>query len=91
MIYNFLKFLHRHRRYREVSNLIIGIITAESQKRLDKTLSDAYTKARAQGAKEEDLKAFNQKLVDDANAFLAKENGIRVRQWTDSILDAEEK
>ena len=89
MIYDLLKFLHRRRRYREVSNLLIGILTTESQKRLDKTLSDAYTKARAQGAKEEDIKGFNQKLVDDANAFLAKENGVRIRDWTNAILDAE--
>jgi len=91
MIYELLRHLHRARRYREISNLIAGSVTATSLERVEKTLQDAYLKSVAQGANPEDLKSFNQQLIDQVNELLAKENGVRVRQWTEAILEAEER
>lgn len=91
MIYELLRGWHRAQRYREISNRIVGIITKESQERVDKTLIDAYTKATAQGADPEEIKKFDQNLIDKVNSVLSKENAIRVRQWTEAIIEEEEK
>jgi len=91
VIYELLRHLNRARRYREISALVTGVITHESQQRVEKTLQDAYQKAIAQGAKPEDAKGFNQGLIDSINELLAAENGKRVRQWTMSILEEEER
>jgi hypothetical protein len=91
VIYELLAFLHRRRRYQIVSELLIPIITKETQARLDKTLTDAYEKSLAQGASPEEARGFSQDLVNKVNELLARENGLRVRQWTEAILDMEEK
>jgi hypothetical protein len=91
VIYELLRGWHRARRYREISDLIVGIITKESQERVDKTLMDAYAKATAQGADPEKIKEFNQSLIDKVNAHLAMENAVRVREWTEAILAEEER
>lgn len=91
MIYDLLRSYHRARRYRQVSALITQAITHESLERVDKTLIDAYSKATAQGAAPEDIKKFDQGLIDKVNNVLSKENAIRVRQWTEAILEEEEK
>lgn len=91
MIYELLRGWHRAKRYREISDRIAEIITAESLKRVDKTLMDAYSKATAQGADPEAIKQFNQGLIDKVNQHLAKENAVRVREWTEAILAEEEQ
>ena len=91
MIYELLRAWRRAKRYREISDLIVGIVTKESQDRVDKTLMDAYAKATAQGADPEKITKFNQDLIDKVNQHLAKENAIRVREWTEAILAEEEK
>src|SRR5215475_10002535 len=78
-------------RYRTLSAAIAPAITAESLKRVDKTLVEAYSRATAQGATPEDLKKFDQNLIDKTNEVLSKENGRRVRQWTLAILEAEQR
>jgi hypothetical protein len=91
VIYELLCAWRRAKRYREISDLIVGIVTKESQDRVDKTLMDAYAKATAQGADPEKITKFNQDLIDKVNQHLAKENAIRVREWTEAILAEEEK
>jgi hypothetical protein len=91
VIFEFISYVRRARRYREIANLITGVITHQTQERVEKTLQDAYQKSIAQGATPEDAKAFNQRLIDQINELLAKENGTRIRQWTEAILEAEEK
>jgi hypothetical protein len=91
MIYQFFAFLHRVRRYREISQSILGIITSQSQARVDKTLTDLYEKSIAAGAKPEEARSFTQAKIDEIHEVLAKENAKRVRQWTEAILEAEEK
>jgi 16S rRNA C1402 (ribose-2'-O) methylase RsmI len=91
MIYELLRGYHRAKRYREISNHIVGIITAESQHRVDKTLMDAYAKATAQGADPEEIKKFNQGLIDKVNDHMSRENAVRIRQWTEAILEEEQK
>lgn len=81
----------RAKRYHEISDRIVAIITAESQHRVDKTLMDAYAKATAQGADPENIKKFDQSLIDKVNDHMAKENAVRVRQWTEAILEEEER
>lgn len=94
MMNEFFRILFRAqrlKRYQEISDKIAGIITAESQGRVDKTLMDAYSKATAQGADPEEIKRFNQGLIDKVNDHLSRENAVRVRQWTEAILAEEEK
>ena len=91
MIYEFLSFLHRGRRYREISQLIIPIVTSQSQARVDRTLTDLYEKSIAAGAKPEEAKAFGQQAIDQINEKLAEENAKRIKQWTEAILAEETK
>lgn len=91
MIYDLLRAYHRARRYREVSALITQAMTQESLERVDKTLVDAYSKATAQGAAPEDIKKFDQGLIDKVNNVLSQENAIRIRQWTEAILEQEQR
>jgi hypothetical protein len=91
MLLELLALIRRRRRYQRLSELIAPIITEASQQRVDKTLVDAYSKAVAQGATPEDLKKFNQSMIDKTNEVLAKENGFRIRQWTEAILEEENK
>ena len=91
MIYELLRGWYRAKRYREISDRIVAIITEESQERVDKTLMDAYAKATAQGADPEEVKKFNQGLIDKVNNHLSKENAVRVREWTEAILAEEER
>lgn len=91
MIYEILRSWHRAKRYREVSALITGLLTVESLKRLDKTLMDAYSKATAQGAAPDEIKKFDQTLIDKVNAVLSRENAVRIREWTEAILAEEER
>jgi hypothetical protein len=77
-------------RYRRLSDLIAPIITAESQRRLDATLSDLRAKAVAASQTQQDLQRhFSQAHIDKANELLAAENAWRIRQWTEKILDEE--
>lgn len=76
-------------RYREVSTAIAGALTRAALERVDKTLTDAYSKAVAQGAKPEDMARFNQQLIDKTNELLSRENGVRIRQWTEAIIEQE--
>jgi hypothetical protein len=91
MILDLLAYLRRVRRYREVSNLIMQTITEQSQLRVDKSLSEAYLKAHAAGASEEQMKGFDQKFIDLINEKLSAENAVRIRQWTNAILNEEDK
>jgi hypothetical protein len=75
----------RHCRRRSISRALIPIITSESQRRLDKTLTELYSKATAQGASPEDIKAFAQPAIDKANEFMAKENARRIAEWAEEI------
>lgn len=90
MIYDLFRAYHRAKRYRQVSALITQAITQESLERVDKTLIDAYSKATAQGAAPEDLKKFDQGLIDKVNNILSRENAVRIKQWTEAILSEEE-
>jgi hypothetical protein len=83
--------LLRFWRYREVSRAIAAVITSASLGRVDKTLIDAYSKATAQGASPQDLKRFDQAFIDKINEALSRENALRVRQWTEAILEEESK
>lgn len=91
MLLELLALCRRRRRYQRLSEVIAPTITAASQQRVDKTLTDAYSKATAQGATPEDLKAFNQTVINKANEVLAKENAVRIRQWTEAIIEEENK
>jgi hypothetical protein len=91
MLLELLTLYQRRRRYRRLSEIIAPVITEASQQRVDKTLTDAYSKATAQGASPEDIKNFNQTVINKANEVLAKENALRIRQWTEAILDEEQK
>ena len=91
MIYDILRILHRRRGYREVSALIIQELTKRSQERMDRTLTEAYEQGLAQGVNAEELKSATQKMIENVNEILAKENARRIKQWTDSILEAEDK
>jgi hypothetical protein len=91
VIYDILRILHRRRRYREVSALIIQVLTKRSQERMDRTLTEAYEQGLAQGVNAEELKSATQKMIENVNEILAKENARRIKQWTDSILEAEDK
>jgi membrane-associated HD superfamily phosphohydrolase len=90
VIYDILRFMHRRRRYREVSALIISELTKRSQERLDRTLTEAYEKGLTQGVPQEELKSVTQKMIENVNEILAKENARRIHQWSMAILDAEE-
>lgn len=91
MIYELLGFLHRRRRYREISAQITAIITSQSQARVDRTLTDLYERSVAAGAKPDEAKAFGQQKIDEIQERLAAENALRVRQWTEALLDQEAK
>jgi hypothetical protein len=86
--------VRRAKRYREISGQIAGIITEQSQQRVDKTLTEAYTKATAQMAPPElkqHLDLNMQALIDKANDVMSKENAFRIKQWTTAILEEEER
>lgn len=91
MILEFLAYRRRLRRYRQLSEVLAPVLTRASLERVDKTLVDAYSKATAQGATPEDLAKFNQGLIDKTNEVLARENAVRIRQWTEAILAEERK
>lgn len=94
MILEVARHMGRIQRYREITKLIIPIITEQSQERVDKTLTEAYMQATSQQAPpeaKENLNANMQALIDKANEVMAKENAFRIRQWTNAILDEEER
>lgn len=94
MIYEFWSHLRRVKRYREISNQIIKIITEQSQRRVDTTLTEAYVKATAQESPAEAKQHLDlnmQALINKANDVMSKENAMRIRQWTIAILDEEER
>lgn len=94
MILEAWKHMGRIERYREISKLVIPIITEQSQERIDKTLTEAYMQATAQGAPPEakqNLDANMQALINKANEVMAKENALRIKQWTTAILEEEER
>jgi len=91
MILELLSLLNRRRRYERISELITPIITAQSQQRVDRTLSEAYVKATAQGADPEEIKKFDQHLIDKINEKLSIENAKRIREWAETIIDQEER
>jgi hypothetical protein len=91
VIYDLFRLVHRRRRYREVSVLIIQEITRKSQERMDRSLTEAYQQGLAKGIDSDQLKQTTQKMVDAVNEVLSKENARRIRQWTESILEEEEK
>lgn len=91
MLLELLALSRRRRRYQRLSEIIAPTITAASQARVDKTLIDAYSKATAQGASAEDIKSFSQNVIDKANEVLAKENALRIRQWTQAIIEEENR
>ena len=92
MIFELLAQARRRKRYERYAELLAPIITAESQRRLDATLSDARSKAIATGKTPEEVAGqFGQAVIDRANDLLSRENAVRIRQWTEAILDAENK
>lgn len=94
MILEVARHMGRIQRYREITKLIIPIITRESQERIDKTLTEAYMQATSQQAPPEakqNLDANMQALINKANEVMSKENAMRIRQWTNAILDEEER
>lgn len=94
MIYELWSQLRRARRYREISQQIVPIITDQSQQRIDKTLTEAYMQATSQQAPAEAKENLNQNmqaLIDKANEVMAKENAFRIKQWTVAILEEEER
>lgn len=94
MILEAARHMGRIQRYREITKLIIPIITQQSQERVDKTLTEAYMQATSQQAPpeaKENLNANMQALIDKANEVMAKENAFRIKQWTTAILDEEER
>lgn len=94
MILEAAKHMGRIQRYREISKVLIPIITEQSQQRIDKTLTEAYMQATSQQAPEEakqNLDLNMQALINKANEVMSKENALRIRQWTQAILDEEER
>jgi hypothetical protein len=94
MIYTLWTQLRRAKRYREISAQIIPLITHETQRRLDVTLTEAYAKLTAEQSPPEVKQNFKlnmQALIDKSNEVLAKENALRVRQWSTAILEEEER
>jgi aminoglycoside phosphotransferase family enzyme len=94
MIYELWTHLRRSRRYRRISQQITGIITEQSQLRVDKTLTEAYMKATSQQSPPElkqHLDLNMQALIDKANEVMSKENAFRIKQWTTAILEEEER
>lgn len=85
-----LKEQKRARRYREVSAQVTEIITQHSQQRVSRTLADAYLKATGQGSTDEDRQKFGTHIAD-VHIILSKDNASRIRQWTESILEEEER
>lgn len=77
-------------RYRRIAELITPILTAESQRRLDVTMQDGYSKALAAGATQEAINQASAAMGERAHAFASVENAKRIRQWTEAILEAEE-
>jgi hypothetical protein len=91
MIYQILRHLRREKRYRQISQQITEPITQYHLRRLDKTLTDAYVESTKEGSTKEQQKAFNQLFIDKASEALARENAVRIRQWTEAILEQEEQ
>jgi hypothetical protein len=78
------------RRYRRIADLITPVLTLESQRRLDATMQDAYSKAMAGGATQEALNQASAAMGERAHSFASRENAKRIRQWTEEILATEE-
>lgn len=94
MLYELWTHLRRAKRYREISEQIIRIITEGSQERIDKTLTEAYMQATSQQSPPEakaNLDMNMQALINKANEVMSRENAMRIRQWTTAILDEEER
>jgi hypothetical protein len=92
VISELLALYARRRRFQRLVEIITPSVTQASLVRVDKTLSDAYAKATAQGASTEDYqKHFNQAVVDRTNDMLCKENAVRIAQWAKAILEEESR
>jgi hypothetical protein len=78
-----------HRRYRQVSDLVTNVLTLEAQRRLQATMEDAYSKAIAAGATQEQISGSLGAMGDKAHAYAAVENAKRIGQWTEAILETE--
>jgi hypothetical protein len=91
MIYEILRHLRREKRYRQISKEVTEAITEYNLRRLDKTLTEAYVESTKEGSTKEQQKAFNQLFIDKASEALARENAVRIRQWTEAILEQEEQ
>lgn len=78
------------RRYRRIAELITPVLTLESQRRFDATMQDAYSKAMAGGASQEEINQASAAMGERAHAYASRENAKRIRQWTEEILAAEE-
>ena len=77
-------------RFQRIVELITPLLTAASQRRLEATMEDAYSKAMTkEGATPESVAQATVIIAEKANAYASVENANRIRQWAEAILAAE--